>query len=228
MKQYKALFFDFDDTLFDFKPTERLALETTFRHYDIELSQFNYALYEAQNQAYWRGFEKGVYKNQSDSVVRFVNFTRQIGREDIDAQEMCAYFIDALSTSAFEIDNSVELLKKLSENYDIYLVTNALKRVNDRRCEVAGILPYIKGRFVSEAIGVSKPQKGFFDYCFEHIPYQKEEVLLIGDSLVSDIKGGVNYGLDTCWFNRFHKPNKEHLPITYEIYSLGQLERLLK
>ncbi len=227
MKEYKALFFDFDDTLFDFKKSEKIALDAAFERYAIPVNEAMYRTYDACNQAYWRGFEKGIYKSEKDSAIRFVHFCKAIGRNDIDGIEMCEYYIDVLSTTAFEIENSVVLLEKLSKRYDIYIITNALARVNDARSKIGGILPFVKNRFISENIGISKPQKGFFDYCFAHIPYKKEETLLIGDSLISDIRGGIDYGMDTCWFNRFHKENPEHLPVTYEITALAQLEEIL-
>lgn len=227
MKEYKALFFDFDDTLFDFKKSEKIALDAAFERYAIPVNEAMYRTYDACNQAYWRGFEKGIYKSEKDSAIRFVHFCKAIGRNDIDGIEMCEYYIDVLSTTAFEIENSVVLLEKLSKRYDIYIITNALARVNDARSKIGGILPFVKNRFISENIGISKPQKGYFDYCFAHIPYKKEETLLIGDSLISDIRGGIDYGMDTCWFNRFHKENPEHLPVTYEITALAQLEEIL-
>ena len=227
MKRYKALLFDFDDTLFDFKKSEKIALDAAFERYAIPVNDEMYRIYDACNQAYWRGFEKGFYKNESDSAVRFENFAKKIGRTDIDALEMCEYYIDILSTTAFEIENSVSLLKKLSKEYDIYIVTNALARVNDSRSKIGGILPYVKDRFISENIGVSKPNKGFFDYCFAHMNAKKEQTLLIGDSLISDIAGGVAYGIDTCWFNRKKQENANHLPITFEIDKLARLEEIL-
>lgn len=227
MKKYKALFFDFDDTLFDFKKSETIALEESFEHFGIEKSEEMFSLYDEENQAYWRAFEKGIYKGDGDSSVRFKNFCRRIEREDIDGDEMCEYYITQLSKTAFEIENSVSLLEKLSKDYDIYIVTNSLKKVNDSRSEVGGILPFIKGRFISEAIGVSKPRKGFFDYCFEHIDAEKEDVLLIGDSLISDIKGAVEYGIDSCWYNRKKAANNSGLTPTYEIGSLWDLEKII-
>ena len=228
MKKYKALLFDFDDTLFDFKKSESIALEASFKHYSIKKSQEVFSIFEEENQAYWRAFEKGIYKGGGDSSVRFKNFCKRIGRCDINSDEICEYYLSLLSQTAFPIENSVSLLEKLSKNYDIYIVTNSLKTVNDSRSEVGGITPFIKGRFVSEAIGVSKPQKGFLDYCFEHMPYKKEEVLLIGDSLFSDIKGAVEYGIDSCWFNQKNRDNDTGLAPTYEIHSLWDLLRILK
>lgn len=228
MKKYKVLLFDFDDTLFDFSASEKIALSRTFEHYGIPDTDELHQMYIEENLAYWRGFEKGIYKNESDSVVRFKNLTERIGRTDIDYTEMCTYYIDELSTTAFPIENSPELLKSLSEKYDIYIVTNALKRVNDKRSAIGGILPYIKGRFISEQIGISKPNKGFFDYCFDKIGLPPSQALLIGDSLVSDISGGSEYGIDTCWFNQKEKPNTLSVPVTYEIHSLWELEDFLK
>ena len=115
MKEYKALFFDFDDTLFDFKKSEKIALDAAFERYAIPVNEAMYRTYDACNQAYWRGFEKGIYKSEKDSAIRFVHFCKAIGRNDIDGIEMCEYYIDVLSTTAFEIENSVALLEKLSK-----------------------------------------------------------------------------------------------------------------
>lgn len=226
MSKYKALLFDFDDTLFDFPKSEKIALERTFDYYKIEKSEENLKIYIAENKKFWKGFEKSIYKGEADSDIRFKNFCEIIGRKDINYTEMCEMFIDELSTTAFPIDNSVEMLKKHCKVFDIYIVTNALKRVNDKRSKIGGIMPFIKGRFISEEIGFSKPNKGFFDYIFENVDFSKDECLLIGDSLASDIGGAINYGTDCCWFNQ--KGLKTDLPITYEVHSIAELDELLE
>ena len=227
MKKYKILFIDFDDTLFDFKKSEVPALAEAFRAFGIENSADMYSLYNEENQAYWRAFEKGIYKGEADSAVRFKNFTQRIGRSDIDYKQMCRLYIERLSSTAFPIENSVNLLEKLSAHYAIYIVTNSLKTVNDRRSEIGGILPFIKGRFISEEIGASKPNKAFFDYCFSKVSAAPAQVLLIGDSLISDIKGGMEYGMDTCWFNRKHAQKPPEITSNYEIHHLNELEEIL-
>ena len=225
MSKYKALLFDFDDTLFDFPKSEKIALERVFDFYEIEKSEENLKIYIAENKKFWKGFEKGIYKGEEDSYIRFKNFCEILGRFDIDYVQMCTKFIDELSTTAFPIDNSVEVLEKYCKVFDIYIVTNALKRVNDKRSEIGGIMPFIKGRFISEEIGCSKPNKGFFDYIFANVDFSKDECLLIGDSLTSDVGGAFNYGIDSCWFNR--KGQKTDLPVTYEVHSVSELDSLL-
>lgn len=226
MKKYKALLFDFDDTLFDFNKSEKIALEKTFNRYGIEKSEYNFEIYYSENHKFWKGFEKGIYKGEQDSDIRFKNFCEIIGRNEINCTEMCNYYIEELSKTAFAIDNSVEMLEKYCKVFDIYIVTNALKRVNDKRSEVGGIMPFIKGRFISEEIGYSKPNKEFFDYLFSKVNFSKEQCLLIGDGLMSDMKGGVDYGIDTCWFNR--KGAVSDMPLTYEVHSIAELDKLLK
>lgn len=226
MSKYKVLLFDFDDTLFDFPKSERIALERVLDCYKIEKSEENISTYIAENKKFWKGFEKGIYKGEEDSHIRFKNFCEIIGRDDIDYKKMCEMFIDELSTTAFPIDNSVEVLEKYCKVFDIYIVTNALKRVNDKRSKIGGIMPFIKGRFISEEIGCSKPNKGFFDYIFANSDFSADECLLIGDSLTSDVGGALNYGIDCCWFNA--KGQTTDLPVTYEVHSIAELERLLE
>lgn len=226
MKKYKALLFDFDDTLFDFPKSERIALERVFSHYKIEKSEKNIKTYIAENKKFWKGFEKGIYKGEADSDIRFKNFCEIIDRTDINYTEMCERFIDELSTTAFPIDNSVQMLKNCCKVFDIYIITNALKRVNDKRSKIGGIMPFIKGRFISEQIGYSKPNKEFFDYIFASCEFSKNECLVIGDSLASDMAGAINYGIDCCWFNQ--KGLKTDLPVTYEVKSITELEDLLE
>lgn len=226
MSKYRVLLFDFDDTLFDFPKSERIALERVLDYYKIEKSEENISTYIAENKKFWKGFEKGIYKGEEDSYIRFKNFCEIIGRDDIDYKKMCEIFIDELSTTAFPIDNSVEVLEKYCKVFDIYTVTNALKRVNDKRSKIGGIMPFIKGRFISEEIGCSKPNKGFFDYIFANSDFSADECLLIGDSLTSDVGGALNYGIDCCWFNA--KGQTTDLPVTYEVHSIAELERLLE
>lgn len=229
MNKYKTLLFDFDDTLFDFSKSEIIALERAFACYGIEPSGENVEKYRKENRAYWQGFEKGLYKDESSSYIRFQNFLSAIGKSGADAQEMNNKYLDELSTTAFPIQQSDEMLKRLSTIYDIYIITNSLKRVSDARTAISGIEPYIKGRFVSEDIGVSKPNAGFFKYCFSHIPdFSPDVTLIIGDSISSDIKGGINAGIDTCWFNRRKDAKPENLPITYEVHSIYETEELLR
>lgn len=226
MSKYKALLFDFDDTLFDFPKSEKIALERTFDFYNIEKSEKNLQIYITENLKFWKGFEQGIYKGEADSDIRFKNLCEEIGRKDINYTEMCEKYIEELSTTAFPIENSVEMLEKQCKVFDIYIVTNALKRVNDKRSKIGGIMPFIKGRFISEEIGHSKPNKEFFDYIFSTVDFTKEDCLLIGDSLASDISGAVNYGIDSCWFNR--KGLKTDLPVTYEVSSISELDKLLE
>lgn len=227
MKKYKTLLFDFDDTLFDFPKSEEIALINTFEKYNIEKTEANFELYRKENRNFWIGFENGKYKDSSAAPIRFKNLLEILEICGIDYFEMNETYLTELSKTAFPIEDSVGMIKRLSEHYDIFIITNALARVNKARTQISGIKPYIKGTFISEEIGVSKPSKEYFDYCLKHTGGNKNSCLVIGDSLSSDIKGGINSGIDTCWFNRKNLENKENLKINYEVKSIKELETLL-
>jgi 2-haloacid dehalogenase len=108
------------------------------------------------------------------------------------------------------------------------IITNGISKVQRSRLAISPIESFFDGLFISEEIGYSKPAAGYFDAVMDALYHpQKESVLVIGDSLSSDMRGGINYGLDTCWFNPQENPNTLNLPVTYQIQDLRQLSKLL-
>ena len=112
--------------------------------------------------------------------------------------------------------------------YTLVAVTNGTKVAQDKKLRLSGLDKIFDAIFISEDVGAEKPKKEYFDYVFEKLGIKnKKEVLIIGDSLTSDILGGFNTGIDTCWFNPSHKPNTLDVPVTYEIDNLGKLSEIL-
>ena len=121
-----------------------------------------------------------------------------------------------------------QLLADLSASHDIYVVTNGIAKTQHRRLNESGLAPYFTNVFASETVGVQKPNPGFFDYVAHNIQgFSKDQSLVIGDSLTSDIKGANLYGLDSVWFNPTHQPNTIRLKPTYEIEHLLRLEAIV-
>ena len=128
----------------------------------------------------------------------------------------------------FFIDEAPELVAYLYEKYDLYIVTNGVTETQHRRIKESGLEKYLKKIFVSEETGYQKPMKEYFEYCFQRIPMlDKEKTIIIGDSLSSDIAGGNNAGIDTCWFNLFGQEKPTDMKIDYEINQLSQLYQIL-
>ena len=106
-------------------------------------------------------------------------------------------------------------------------MTNGVAATQYSRFAISGLDKLVKGIFVSEEIGIPKPQKGYFDYVFAQIPgFRKENALMVGDSLTADIMGGINAGLDTCWYNPGRKPAPAGINITYEIHDIRELPEI--
>ena len=121
------------------------------------------------------------------------------------------------------------MLEELTKKYSLYLVTNGITNVQTRRIASAGLEKYFKGIFISEEIGHDKPSREYFEYCFEHMEnFTKDRAIIIGDSLSSDILGGINAGIRTVWFNPKGEPKNPEIPADYEITHLDQVKTLLE
>jgi len=224
MKTYKALFFDVDDTLLDFRAAESVALRQLFEDEQIELTP---QMVQQYNQQLWREFEEGI-RNRDDVLnTRFSAFFKEYGKE-VDGVLLENKYRGYLQQGHQLIDGAIELITELKDHYDLYIVTNGDSATQDKRLRASGLYPLFRRIFVSEDTGHQKPMKEFFDYVFARIPnLSPEQGLIIGDSLNADIKGGLLYGLDTCWMNPDRKENHTDIVPTYEIQNLGELHQIL-
>ena len=223
--KYTTLFFDADDTLLDFHAAEEHALELILRDHNIPFNEDTHTLYSRTNQEYWEAFERGEIPKSAIFVGRYKTFLERSGYTG-DAEAIAKGYEEYLSRQPQLIAGAFDILKKLAAKYDVYILTNGAERVQERRLKDSGIADAVKGVFVSETVGVPKPEKGYFDYVFKNIrETDKQKILLIGDSQSSDILGGINAGIDTCWYNPRGKSGK-YSP-TYEIKDLSELEKML-
>ncbi len=135
----------------------------------------------------------------------------------------------ALSEGIDLIDGALDVVKKLHKTHELYVVTNGPASTQEKRLIDSGLAPYFKAIFVSEVIGLQKPMPEYFDYCFERIPsFKKEEAIIIGDSLSSDIQGAMGAGIDSCWFNPNRVHNETAFQPTCEIQYLTELLSLFE
>ncbi|MDY5805604.1 MAG: HAD-IA family hydrolase, partial [Oscillospiraceae bacterium] len=127
------------------------------------------------------------------------------------------------------MDGAPELLEAIAPKYDLYLASNGASKVQHPRLDAAGIRKYFKGLFISEEMGADKPSKAFFDLCFAAIPdFDPATAVMVGDSLTSDIRGGRNAGIRTCWFNPRRQPPHPDIPADHTFYALSELPALLE
>jgi 2-haloacid dehalogenase len=223
---YTWLLFDADDTLFDYPLAEGKALRNTFEHFGQVYRSEILRLYQIFNRQVWREFERGETSAQELRLKRFRLLFDEI-HTPLDPQDFSLRYLENLSLASDLFPGVVDVLQALSGRYHLALVTNGLKEVQRPRLERSSIRPYIEKIFISEEMGVTKPDTGFFEAVFREIGNPlKSQVLIIGDSLTSDIQGGVNFGIDTCWFNPSGKTAE--LSPTYTIHNLNQLLDILK
>ena len=191
----KNILFDLDDTILDFKKSERAALTKTLIHLDIEPTDENISTYSRINAEQWKLLELGKLTRDEVRLRRYSIFFDTIGVAR-DARAAGEYYEGKLSLECFFVDGAIDLLNELYGKYKMYVLSNGHSHVQRSRIKCADIAKYFDGIFISHEIGHTKPSMEFFDFCFDNIPdFKREESVIIGDSLSSDIKGGKNAGL---------------------------------
>lgn len=208
---YKYIFFDADNTLYDFNKAEASALRESIIRMGNEWDDSLIPLYHEINDKLWKDFEKKLIDTKRLRVERFEILKQRAGL-DYDSSIMSPVYVEALSHYAYLLEGAKELLEKLYENHTLVLSTNGLSSVQRGRIEMSGIGKYFKEILISEEIGIQKPDAGYFAKGLEKLGFpQKEEVLVIGDSLSSDIMGAKNAGLDSCLFTNGKNPGAEEI-----------------
>lgn len=229
--KYKVVFLDIDNTLLDFDQAERHAFRKTMEEACISYSEEVFKIYNQINDALWAELEEGKLEVATLKVKRFEELVDTLGI-DISGKALSKLYEKNLGEMVFEIEDAYETCKALSQHYELAIITNGIAAVQKSRINKARFKPFIKKLFISEEIGMSKPDAGIFEYALKEMNItDKSTVLMVGDSLLSDIKGSNNAGIDSCFFNpKGTKVNGVGIEIkpTYEIKRLSELEQLLK
>ena len=219
-----TIFIDVDGTILDFKKCQMHALIKACESLNIPINDDMVDSYDKINDNQWLLYEKGLTTKEKLSVERFRIFAEKYNIL-IDPALLQKKYHTYLGDFAFYLNGAKEGINKLSEKYDIYLITNGTDYIQNSRIKVSQLDKIIKDAFISDTIGYPKPYKEFFDYCFNKTKLKNNEVIVIGDSLSSDIKGGIEYNLKTIWFNLTDK--KTDLKIDAEVHSWDELINLL-
>ena len=225
----RVILWDVDDTLLDFHAAEREAIKKLFVQFGLgECTDEMLKKYSAINRTYWKRLELGELTKPQILIGRFKDFFESEGLDAGLAQEFNEAYQVSLSDTIVYRDDSLEIIKSLRGKVKQYAVSNGTVIAQTKKLRVSGLGELMDGVFLSEQLGVEKPNVEFFDKVFAAIGQtDKSEIMIVGDSLSSDIKGGNNAGIKTCWYNQAKAPVSEEFTIDYEITDLHQVYNII-
>lgn len=220
---YQILLFDLDGTLLDFDASEQAALKKLFVSKGLNITDDLICTYENVNNGLWRSYEKGEIGMSELVNTRFSKTLKHFGM-DIDGEAWEKEYRSYLGDYAFIVEGADEILKNLSVSHRIFAITNGVGDTQKNRLKLAGLIDYFEDIFISQLVGVQKPDIRFFEYVMNNISdFNKEKSIVIGDSVITDIQGGNKAGLDTCLVNTKGRIYDDSIVRTYEISSLKEL-----
>lgn len=220
------LLIDLDDTILDFHMAEHIAVKKTLREFGVDPTDEICARYSEINRIHWEALERKELTREQVLVGRFAMLFKELNVE-ADAADCSHRYTENLAVGHYFIPGAREVVERLAKKYKLYIASNGTKTVQMARMESAGIRAYFQDIFISQDLGANKPAQAFFERCFARIPgFDPQKAMIVGDSLTSDIQGGINAGIATCWVNPKHK--EAMIKPDYEIESIAQLEELLE
>ena len=222
------LFLDLDDTILDFHKAERIAISKTICDFGVEPTEEVLHRYHLINKWHWEQLELGTMTRPEVLTGRFSMLFSELGLE-VDAKAVARVYEKNLSSGHWFLPGAEEAVDALSKKYRLFLASNGTASVQKGRMTSANLYRFFEKVFVSQEIGHNKPSKAYFDGCFARIPgFDSAKAMIVGDSLSSDILGGINAGIKTCWVNPTHAAAKNGIIPDFEIEALHQLPALLE
>lgn len=225
--KYELFLFDLDDTLLDFKASEKLSFHLCMESFGIKtnLDQI-FSDYQMINRALWKQIEEAKTTQEQLKVERFRK-TFENHKIDIDPKIASLRYLDTLPETVVLIDHAIETCEWLSQHGEIGIITNGIEYVQAKRINKSALAKFISFVSVSESCGHAKPDIRFFDYTSKMAKrFAKEKTVIVGDRLEADIQGSKNFGISGCWFNPHKASAPEHLKPDYEIHHLSDLRKL--
>ena len=223
----KILLIDLDNTLIDFNECARHSIMNAFEKLGFDYSPVVFDTFIEENVKIWKRLERGEITKPQLRANRWNIILARLGIE-FDGTILEEMFENGVAQGAYAVTGAYDLLDYLKDKYEMYIVSNGFRFVQESRLKIGDFNKYFNNIFVSEDIGIPKPAKEFFDYCFKSLDNpDKNDVILIGDSLSADIKGGNDYGIDTIWFNKNGEENLSAITPTYTVNKLSEIKNIL-
>ncbi|MCM1119055.1 MAG: YjjG family noncanonical pyrimidine nucleotidase [bacterium] len=227
-QMFTTLLWDVDGTLLDFDYSMRRSLQRCFRSIGQPITEEMIQRYSQINDGYWRRLERGEITRAELLVGRFRDFFAEYGLAMDDEKAFLDEFQKGLGHYYAFMDDSLTVVKALQDQYRQYVVTNGVAATQMSKLKLSGLFEVMDGIFISEEVGCGKPSLDFFNYCLERLAEKdRDRILIIGDSMTSDILGGLRAGIRTCWYNPDEKPQLYDYKADYEIAVLQQLYEVL-
>jgi len=221
--KYKWILFDADETLFHFDAYQGLKL--MFSRYGITFTELDFVQYQKVNKPLWDDYQNGAISAAQLQNTRFKPWAQQL---NITTQVINSAFLTAMADICALLPGAKELLDSLKGRAQLGIITNGFTELQQVRLEHTGLQDLFSVLVISEQVGVAKPDRAIFDFAFSQMGHpDKSEILMVGDNVHSDILGGNNAGIDTCWFNAHSQPVPDGIKPSYQVSTLEQLKQLL-
>ena len=226
MPRYTTVLLDADQTLFDFHAAEHLALCQVMQDFSLAVTDENIAFYKETNRGLWKLFDQGGISQKDLGIERFSRLLEHAGENREKGPEMNRAYESALGQHGILLPGALELCQRLHAHCALYILTNGMTRSQTGRLERSALKPYIRKMYISQELGCQKPQKAFFDHVFADLGLQGEalkKTVMVGDSLRSDIQGGINAGIDTIWYHPEGNESPSPFAPTFEAGSMDDI-----
>ncbi len=225
---YNCVILDFDDTLVDFKLSEEECLKKLYNKYQIEITDENLDVYRNANRQLWSDFDEGKIKKNIIEKHRFRDFIKTFGIPNVTSEQINKEYLGFLKMSSILYDGVNEFLVDIEEHVTLCILTNGIDYVQKSRFKHSGIQDFFDGFFTSDKMGVSKPDKRAFTTALKTLGIENfKTVLVVGDNLKTDIKGAINSGLDSCWFNIDNKENTTNIKPKFTARDFTELKSII-
>jgi len=233
-KKYTHLFFDLDNTLWDFKANSRLAMHSTFQLMQLEEKGVDFEgffdLYSKNNSDLWGAYRKKEIRKKDLTTQRFKLTLDKLEINGIDPAEMNALYLSEMPKQSKLVDGAIDLLDYLkNKNYQLFIITNGFSEVQYNKLKSSKLLPYFKKIFISEEIKAPKPAREIFEHAIKSANARKSTSLMIGDDLEVDVLGALCAGIDAVYVHHSNIPDvemKHHKKLNKRYLAIAELQEL--